>query len=118
EIAPRGHLDPPRAAADIDRIEIELEDFRLAQRPLDPRRHDTLANLALVGEVIADQQVLHDLLGDGRAALRSPGLGQVADEGADQTALVDSLVLIETLILGREEGFLYLFGDIGERNPH
>src|SRR5215472_6269117 len=36
---------------------------------LDPRRHDHLANLALVGEVITDQQVLDDLLGDGRAAV-------------------------------------------------
>jgi hypothetical protein len=30
EIAPRGHLDAPRAAAEIDEIEIKLEDFRLA----------------------------------------------------------------------------------------
>src|SRR5438876_10903989 len=76
EIAPRGHLDAPRAATEIDGVEIELEDFRLAQRLLDPRRHDHLATLAPAGEVSADPQVLADLLGDGRAALRSPGTGQ------------------------------------------
>jgi hypothetical protein len=55
EIAARAELDAPRAAAEIDRIEIELEDFRLGQRVLDPRRHDHLADLALVGEVLAYQ---------------------------------------------------------------
>src|SRR5438128_9077290 len=103
EIAPRGHLDAPGAAAEIDGIEIELEDFRLAERALDPRRHDHLADLALVGEVIAHQQVLHDLLGDGRAALRPSELGEAIDEGADQAALVDPFVLVEAFVLSREE---------------
>ena len=72
EIAARGELDPPGAAAEIDGIEIELENLRLAERTLDPRRHDHLADLAVVGQVFADQEVLDDLLGDGRAALRTP----------------------------------------------
>ena len=74
EIASRRQLDAPGAAAEIDRVEIELEDLVLAERALEARRHDHLADLALVGEVVAHQQVLHDLLGDGRAALRTPGL--------------------------------------------
>ena len=53
KIAARPQFDAPGAAAEIDGIEIELEDFRLAERVLDPRRHDHLADLALVGEVIA-----------------------------------------------------------------
>ena len=93
EIAARRHVDAPRAAAEIDRVEIELENLRLAQRLLDARGHDHLADLALVGDVFADQQVLRHLLGDGRAALRPAGLRKVADEGADQAALVDALVL-------------------------
>jgi len=27
-------------------------------------------------------------------------------------------VLVEAFVLGREEGFLHVLGDIGERNPH
>ena len=80
---------------------------------LDPRGHDHLADLALIGEVVADQEVLHDLLGDGRAALRAPGLGEVADEGADQAALVDALVLVEALVLGREERLLHVLRNVG-----
>src|SRR5262245_63547605 len=99
EIAARGELDAPGAAAEIDGIEIELENLRLAERTLDPRRHDHLADLALVGEVFAHQQVLDDLLGDGGTALRAPGGREIADEGADQAALVNPLMLIETFIL-------------------
>src|SRR5262245_63227381 len=106
EIAARGELDAPGAAAEIDGIEIELQNLRLAERTLDPRRHDHLADLALVGQILAHQQVLDDLLSDGRAALRAPGRGEIADEGADQAAFVDPLVLIEALVLGREKGFL------------
>ena len=91
EIAARRKLDAPGAAAEIDRIEIELENFRLAQRLLHPRGHHHLADLALIGEVLPHQQVLHDLLGDSRAALRAAGLGEIADERANHPALVDPL---------------------------
>ena len=117
EIAAGRELDPPGAAAEINRIEVELEDLRFAQRVLDPRCHDHLADLAVIGEVLADQEVLHDLLGDGRAALRAPGLRKVADEGADQPALVDPSVAIEALVLGREERLLDVFRNVAERDP-
>src|SRR5262249_22120262 len=108
EIAARSELDAPGAATEIDGIEIELENLRLAERLLDPRGHDHLADLALVGEVFAHQQVLDDLLGDGGTALWAPGGGEIADEGADQAALVDPLVLVEAFVLGREKGLLHL----------
>ena len=84
---------------------------------LDPRGHDHLADLAIVGEVLAHQEVLHDLLGDGRAALRAPGLREVADESPDQAALVDALVPIKALVLGREKRLLDVLRDVGEGNP-
>src|SRR5262245_9184928 len=118
KITARRHLDAPGAAAEIDGIEIELENLRLAEGLLDPRRHDHLADLALVGEVFAHQQVLDDLLGDGRAALRAPGGGEIADEGADQAALVDPLMLIEAFVLGRKKSLLHVLGDVGEWHPY
>src|SRR5262249_28135338 len=65
EIAAGSKLDAPGAAAEIDGIEVELENLRLAQRLLDSRRDDHLADLALIGQIIAHQEVLDDLLGDG-----------------------------------------------------
>ena len=117
EIAARRKLDAPGAAAEIDRVEIELENLRLAQRALHPRSHHHLADLALIGEVFPHQQVLHDLLGDGRAALRAAGLGKIADEGADQAALVDALVVVEALVLRRHECLLHVLGNVGEHHP-
>src|SRR5262249_60984129 len=111
EVAARGELDAPGTAPEIDGIEIELENFRLAERMLDPRRHDHLADLALVGQVFAHQQILDDLLGDGRAALRAPRGSEIADEGTDQAALIDPLVLIESFVLGREKGLLRVLRD-------
>src|SRR6516165_9106304 len=82
KVAARGHLDTPGAAAEINRVEVELENLLFAERALDPRRQDHLADLALVSRVVTNQQVLHDLLGDGRPALGVPGASEITDECA------------------------------------
>ena len=46
EIAARGGLDPVGAAAEIDAIEIELEDLLLGEALLQPHRIDHLFELA------------------------------------------------------------------------
>jgi hypothetical protein len=46
---------PPRLTG-AGRIEVDLENLRLGKRALEPRRHDDLADLALVGHVLADQE--------------------------------------------------------------
>ena len=84
---------------------------------LEPRGHDHLSDLAVIGEVLADQEIFYDLLGDGRAALRTSGLREVANEGADQPALVDALVPIEALVFSRDERLLHVFRDVGQSNP-
>ena len=86
EVGARGHLDAPSAAAEVDRVQIELEDFVLAQRVLDARRDDDLAHLALVGDVVADQQVLHHLLRDRGAALPLAAVGDRRHERADHAS--------------------------------
>ncbi len=117
EIAARRHVDAPGAAAEIDRVEIDFERLVLAQRLVDARSHDHLADLALIADVVADQQVLGDLLGDGGAALRPAGLGDIGDEGANQPALVDAFVLVEALVLGGDERALHVFGNLGRAAP-
>ena len=63
------------------------------------------------------QQVLGDLLRNGRTALRPARLREVADEGADQSALVDAGVLEETLVLGGDESVAHRFRDIRKLDP-
>ena len=117
EIAARGHVDAPRAAAEINGVEIHLHDLVFAQRRVEPRSHDHFAQLALVADIVADQKVLRDLLRDGRAALWPARLRDVGDEGADQAALVDALVLIEPLVLGGDERLLDVLRNVAERHP-
>jgi hypothetical protein len=118
EIAAGGHFDAPGAAAEIDGVEVELEDRILAQRGLEARRHDHFADLAFVTHFVAHQQVLDDLLRDGRATLQPARLGEVADERADQAVFVDALVLIEALVLGSDECAAHVLRDFGEPHPY
>src|SRR5208282_5348365 len=98
-------------------IEVELENLVFAERIFQPRRHDHLADLALIGHVVADQQILHDLLGDGRTALRTSRFGEIADEGADDATLVNPMVLEEPPVLGGDESLLDEIGNSAERYP-
>src|SRR5262249_33379318 len=95
EIAARRQLDTPCPAAEIDRIEVERENLRFAEHALEPGCDEDLADLALIGDVVSDQQVLGHLLRDRRAALRPSGLRQISDERPDHSALVNTLVLEE-----------------------
>src|SRR5262249_28145186 len=113
-----GKLDAPGIAAKIDRIEIELENFILAQRLFHARRNDHLADLALVGEIFPDQEVFHDLLGDGRAPLGPARLSEIADKRTDQTALVHTLVLVESFVFRGDESVAHVVRDIGEHHPY
>src|SRR5207247_3468167 len=118
EIAARRHLDAPGSATEINRIEVELEDFRLGQGALHPRGNDHFAQFSFVSDVVAHQQVLGYLLRNGRAALRPARMREVADEGADQSALVEAGVLEETLVLGSDECVAHRFWDIRKLDPN
>ena len=117
EIAAGGELDAVGAAAEIDGVEIGLENVGLGERVLDLRGEHHLAQLALIGDVVADQEILHHLLGDGRSALGPARAGEVRDHGADQAALVDALVLVEALVLGGDERLLDMDRNVAQRHP-
>src|SRR5262249_54206918 len=82
---------------------VNFENLFLTQRTLKSRCHYHFADLALVGHLATDQQILDDLLGDGRATLWPPVLAKIADEGADDAMLIDAMVLKEAPILGGDE---------------
>ena len=70
EEAARRGVDAVGAAAEIDPVEIELEDLVLGELRLQRQRQDRLADLAAEGAVVGQEDVAGELLGDGRAALR------------------------------------------------
>src|SRR5208282_4313839 len=71
EIGQRRGDDTVGTRAEIDLIEVELEDAVLWQRGLDPARKQDLLDLALDRNFVRQQHVLGDLLGDRRGADRA-----------------------------------------------
>ena len=101
--------------AEEDLVEIELEDLVLAQRVLEPGGEDDLLDLALAGAVAGQQEVLHHLLGDRRGAAQAAAVhARIVDRG-DDAARVEAVVLVEVLVLGRDEGLLHQVGDLVDR---
>ena len=74
EIGAARRLDAEAAAAERNFVEIKLENLFLGQRILDAHREYRLAHLAAIAELVGEQQILRDLLGDRRGADRTPAV--------------------------------------------
>ena len=93
------------AAAEVDGVEIALEDVLLRHLPLELDAQHRLVDLAgdrlLAGEV---EGGLHVLLGDGGPALAHPLTPQVPVERPGDAERVDALVLEEVTVFGGDHG--------------
>ncbi len=104
------------AAAEIGAIEIKLENLLLAQVRFQPERKKCLVDLALIGTLVGQKQVLRELLGDGRPALNhAAGLG-IGHKGAEGALEIDAEVLEETPVLGCEHRLDQVIGKLVERH--
>src|SRR5439155_1126906 len=56
--------DAVRAAAEVDLVQVEVEDVVLAELRFEPQREDELLHLPLVAPLRGQQELLHDLLRD------------------------------------------------------
>jgi len=107
EIEQRGGRHAVGAHAEIDFIEIKLEDALLREGALDLHRQQRFLDLAGERQLVGKQEVLGDLLGDGRGALRTAAaavLLHVEQRRPRNAEKVDAAVLVEVLVLGGDEG--------------
>src|ERR1700722_1372068 len=107
EIKQRRRRDPVSAETEIDFVEIKLEDLVLAVGTLDLEGEQRLLDLARERYLVGQQEGLGDLLGDGGGALRPTALAEVLDveqSGARDAAEIKPAMLVEILVLGRDEG--------------
>ena len=118
EVGLAGGLDPVRAAAEVDRVQVVGEDLLLRHLLVDLVRQEQLPELAgdrLLGVQVHDLDVL---LGDGGAALQvaaaqdHPGRPEHAADG-------DAPVGPEVPVLGRDHAVLDVLRDLleGQRLP-
>ena len=101
EIAVRRGVDAVGAGAEIDAVEIELEDLVLAEhaRATAPAAPPGPCGEAALGR---QEQVLGELLGDRAAALDAWPAREVDQERADEPERIDAEMAVEAAVLGRD----------------
>ena len=97
-------LHPVGALAQVDLVQVEVEDLLLGEHALDAVGENRLGQLAQVALFRGEQQAAGDLLGDGRAALAAAAGEQVVDGGPGDGPAVQAGVLPETAVLGGDKG--------------
>ncbi len=116
EVGQRGRIDAPRVLAEVDLVEVALEDLVLGHLPFEGDRDHRLADLAGQGAFRREVGVLHVLLGQRRPALRDAAGAEVGHHGPQQRGGVDPGVLVEAGVLGGDHRLAGRRGDLVE--PH
>ncbi len=97
-----GRLHAVGPLAEVHRVQVPREDLLLRELLLQLPRERRLVDLAPERALVADVEVLHELLGDRGAALDDPAGSQVDVRGAQQRPAVDAVVVPEALVLDRD----------------
>jgi hypothetical protein len=104
EIALRRGLDTVGTGAEINPVEVELENLGLAQLALEPKRKHEFLHLAPERALLRQEQVLGELLGDGRSALGDVPAGEIGEHRAREAHGIDTEMAVEAAVLDGDEG--------------
>jgi hypothetical protein len=107
EVGARRRGEAVRALAEVDLVQIQLEDLLLAQRVLDAQREQDLDDLARVGALVRQEELARELHRDRARTLLLAAGEQVRHRGARHADRVDADVLEEAGVLGGEHGVLH-----------
>ena len=114
----RRGLNAPAALAEVDRVEIPLDDLLFVVLLFQLQRAEDFRQLSLDGHVVLAGQVLDELLGDGGAAVAGLHLGKHLHKSAGGAVPVHALVLVKTLILDGYQRFFHIPGDLLVVHPN
>ena len=99
ELGMRRSLNAVCPPAEVDRVQVTLEDLVLRQLALELHRDRSLSDLAPKRRFPPDVDVLDVLLGDRRATLAPTGVADVLEQGPGDPDRIDAAVFVETSIL-------------------
>ena len=116
EILQRRRHHAVAAVPEVHLVEVCLQDLVLFVALLHLLRPVDLHHLALHRVLVVAGHVLHQLLGDGRAALHAAA-EDGAEDGARRAVPVHALVFVEPLVLNGDHGFLQILGDLLQIDP-
>ena len=108
EITLRGLFDAVGAGAEVNPVEIELENLRLGELALEPDREQRFLQLASDRAFLRQEKIFGELLRDRRAALGNAAVQDVGDEGAADAEGIDAVMLVEAPVLDGDEGLRHV----------
>ncbi len=111
-----GRLHAKGAVAEVDLVQVHLEDAVLRVAPLELEGEHRLLELALEALVRGEEEDLGELLGDGAAALHDAPAPEVLVDRARDAGRVHSVVGVEARVLGGDDGVAQGLGDLRERH--
>ena len=103
EIAPGGRRRAVGARAEIDTVDVDLEDLAFREPGFQPERDDRLLDLAPDRPLRREEQVLGELLGQRAAALADFARADVGDRRAEDAPDIDPRMLEEAPVLDRAD---------------
>ena len=121
EIIERGRSGSIGALAEINLVEIELENLVLGEGALDTTRQHHFLHLAFQSLRRRQQEVFGHLLGNRRGPLEAFTQNDMTDIGkgrTDNTAEIQSAMLVKILVLGRNEGLDQALGNVFDGHEH
>ena len=118
EERPGGRLHAVRTLAEVDRVQVAREDLVLRQPVFQLPGEHRLAHLAGDRSVGPGVQVLHQLLGDRRAALLDAAVADVHVGGTEDRPTIDPVVEVEATVLDRDGRVADPRGDLGRPKDH
>ena len=103
-----------RALAEVDLVDVKLEDLVFLEAVLDLEREHCFVELARKRLLGRQEKIPRDLHRDGAGALPSAARCEVGYGGAHDALVVDACMLVEALILGREDRPFEDLGHLGD----
>ena len=82
----------------------------------EPERERDFLQLARDRAFLGEEQIFGELLGDGRAALRSATAQNVGDKGARDTQGIDAMMRVEAAVLDGNEGLGHVSRQFAKRH--
>ena len=112
EVALSGGFHAIGAGAEIDAVEIEIENLVLGELVLQPQRQHDLLKLAAIGALLRQEQVLGELLRQRGAALRNAAAHDVGNGGTRDADRIDTEMRMEAPVLDGDEGLRHVFRQV------
>ena len=116
EVAARRRFDAVQAVAEVDLVEVELENLGLLVQHLDAFGEDELLQLPADGLVGREEALTRELLRDRAAALRGAAVADVGERGRRDANQVEPVMLVETLIFDRDDRVDQIRRIVGQRH--